>query len=302
MPKRIAFFPLLAITGLSVVGVCSMPRPSQGQALTPYVLQLDEERLEQQSFFLFHSAVEAFQRGDYDISQTAVQIQLASQLDPDNPQILATLGELYNRQGEYEKAVDILAKAQVIEPDNPAILFELGTAYLRQEKYTEAVALLEQGLDISPGVFGALFDLGNAYYQLNQYEKAIANYEQAVEVKEDLWFAVNNIGLVLYEQKDTQRAIEYWERSVEMTNRQEAEPLLALAVARFHQGNREDALTQGTRALIINDAYGDLEFLRENLWGERLLADTEEFLNQPQIRSLFDESTSIDPHNHNHHH
>lgn len=289
MPKRIAFFPLLAITGLSVTGVHIAPPPAQSQALTPYVLQLDEERLEQQGFFLFHSAVEAFQRGDYDLEQTAIQIQLASQIAPGNPQILATLGELYNRQGEYEQAVDILSQARVLEPENPAILFELGTAYLRQEQYSQAVTLLEEGLEISPGVFGALFDLGNAYYQLKQYEAAIANYEKAVEIQEDLWFAVNNIGLVLYEQKEVKAAIEYWERSVEMTDRQEAEPLLALAVARFKQGDREEALTQGTRALIINDAYGDLEFLRENLWGERLLADTAEFLNQPQIRSLLTE-------------
>ena len=290
MPKRIAFLPLLAITGLSMTGLYGSPQPAQGQALVPYVLQLDEERLEQQGFFLFHSAVDAYQRGDYDLEQAAIQIQLASQIAPDNPQILATLGELYNRQGEHERAVLVLTQARSIEPENPAILFELGTAYLRQQQYEQAVAFLEQGLEISPSVFGALFDLGNAYYQLKQYDEAIANYEQAVEVKDDLWFAVNNIGLVLYEQKDEKGAIEYWERSVEMTDRQEAEPLLALAVARFHRGDREDALTQGVRALIINDAYSDLEFLRENLWGERLLADTEEFLNQPQIQSILDGS------------
>ena len=301
MPKRIAFFPLLAIvTGLSVAGLYRDPKPAQSQALTPYVLQLDEERLEQQGFFLFHSAIEAFQRGDYDLEQASIQIRLASQIAPDNPQILATLGELHNRKGEHEQAIEVLSQARELEPENPAILFELGTAYLRQEKYNQAVTLLEEGLEISPGVFGALFDLGNAYYQLKQYEDAIANYEQAVEIKEDLWFAVNNIGLVLYEQKDVEGAIDAWERSIDMTDRQEAEPLLALAVARFHEGDREDALTQGTRALIINDAYSDLEFLRENLWGERLLADTEEFLNQPQIRSLFSDSESSTQHNHDH--
>lgn len=291
MPKRIAFFPCLALTGLSVIGLYSAPQPAYSQALTPYVLQLDEERLEQQGFFLFHSAIEAFQRGDYDLEQAAVQIKLASQIAPDNPQILATLGELYNRQGDYERAIVTLSQAKLLEPDNPAILFELGSAYLRQEEYGQAIEFLEEGLAISPGVFGALFDLGNAYYQLKQYEDAIANYEKAVEVKEDLWFAINNIGLVLYEQKDTKGAIEYWERSVEMTDRQEAEPLLALAVARFHQGDREDGLTQGARALTINDAYSDLEFLKENLWGERLLADTEEFLSQPQMRALIDDSS-----------
>lgn len=267
-----------------------MPQSAHSQALAPYVIQLDEGRLEQQGFFLFHSAVEAFQRGDYDLDQATVQIQLASQISPDNPQILATLGQLYNSKGEHEEAVLVLTQARSIEPDNPAILFELGTAYLRQEKYDQAVMLLEAGLDISPGVFGALFDLGNAYYQLKNYDAAIAHYQEAVEAKDDLWFAVNNIGLVLYEQKEVDEAIDYWEQAVEMTSRAQAEPLLALAVAQFQQGDRETALTQGTRALIIDDAYGDLEFLRENLWGDRLLAHTEEFLNQPQIQSLLDDN------------
>ncbi|MEM9218181.1 MAG: tetratricopeptide repeat protein [Cyanobacteria bacterium P01_F01_bin.150] len=291
MLKRIDFFQLLAITGLSVVGLCSTPQPTRSQSLVPYVLQLDEQHLEQQGFFLFHSVVESFRRGEYDLEQAAIRIQLASQIAPDNPQILMTLGELHNIRGKYEQAIDVLSQARGLDPENPAVLFALGTAYLRQSQYTQAVTLFEEGLNISPEVSDALFDLGNAYYQLKQYDDAIASYKRAVEIKEDLWFAVNNIGLVLYEQQDTKGAIEYWEQSVEMTNRQEAEPLLALAVAQFHQGDREEALTLGTRALIINSAYGDLEFLEENLWGEMLLADTEEFLRQPQIRSLFNENS-----------
>ena len=277
--KHFALFSLLAAAGL-----CSIPQPAQSQALAPYVIQLDEARLEQQGFFLFHSAIEAFQRGEYTLEQASIQIRLASQIAPGNAQILATLGDLYKRQGEFEQALTVLKRAQNLDPDNSAILFELGTVYLRQGNYGQAIDLLEQGLHLSPNVFGALFDLGNAYYQLGQYDKAIAHYEEALEVEEDLWYATNNIGLVLYEQNDTEGAIEQWEQSIEMTNSEEAEPLLALAVALFQEGKRDQALEQGSRALTIDNTYADLDFLRENLWGDRLLADTEEFLNLPRIQ------------------
>ena len=137
MPKRTAFLSFLALAGFSVIGSAIAPQPVQGQALAPYTIQLDEDRLEQQGFFLFHSAVEAFQRGDYDLEQATIQIQLASQVAPGNPQILSTLGELYNRQGEFDQSIEVLNQARVLEPENPAILFELGTAHLRKEEYGE---------------------------------------------------------------------------------------------------------------------------------------------------------------------
>jgi len=296
VPKHFAIVSLLALTGL-----CAVPQPVYSQALVPYAIQLDEENLEQQGEYLFHTAIEAFQRGAYSLEQTSTQIPLASQLSPQNPQILAALGELYKRLGKFDDAVQALTKAKALDPENPAILFELGTVYLRQEQYQQAVNALEQGLTISPNIFGALFDLGNAYYKLGNYESAIASYEEAIDVQEDLWYAVNNIGLVLYEQNDTEAAIDYWQQAIDMTNGEEAEPLLALAVAQFQLGQRNTAIEQGLRALRLDQSYADLEFLRENLWGDRLLGDTTIFLNLPRIQSnLSPDSVSVQtsPHNH----
>ncbi|NEQ98938.1 MAG: tetratricopeptide repeat protein [Cyanothece sp. SIO2G6] len=275
---------------LALAGLCNFPQPAQSQALAPYTIQLDEERLEQQGFFLFRSAIEAFQRGAYSLDQASIQVQLASRIAPDNPQILAALGELYKRQQNYDEALTALQQAQILDPDNAAIFFEIGTVYLRQERYRQAAIALEEGLGITPNVFGALFDLGNAYFKLERYEQAIANYEKAAEVQDDLWFAINNIGLVLYErndatQNDTEEAIRAWEEAIAMTEGKEAEPLLALAVAQFKAGQETTGLDQGIRALQLNSAYADLEFLRENLWGDRLLADTQVFLSQPLIQS-----------------
>jgi hypothetical protein len=40
----------------------------------------------------------------------------------------------------------------------------------------------------------------------------------------------------------------------------------------------------GVSALRIDSRYGNLDFLKENLWGDRLLADTKKFLELPEIK------------------
>ena len=41
----------------------------------------------------------------------------------------------------------------------------------------------------------------------------------------------------------------------------------------------------GVSALRIDSRYADLDFLKENLWGDRLLSDTKKFLELPEIKS-----------------
>ena len=63
-----------------------------------------------------------------------------------------------------------------------------------------------------------------------------------------------------------------------------AEPLLALAVAFYNHGDKQKSLEMGVSALRIDSRYGNLDFLKENLWGDRLLADTKKFLELPEIK------------------
>jgi len=67
---------------------------------------------------------------------------------------------------------------------------------------------------------------------------------------------------------------------------EQAEPQLALAVALFSQGEVEKGIELGKAALAIDNRYGDIQFLKENLWGERLIEDTQEFLNTPEMQEI----------------
>lgn len=95
--------------------------------------------------------------------------------------------------------------------------------------------------------------------------------------------------MIKYEQGDVDAALKQW-RTALAIEKQAAEPQLAMAVALYNKGDREQALAMGEAALKIDSRYGDLEFLKENLWGDRLLADTRKFLDTPRIQAALQES------------
>jgi tetratricopeptide (TPR) repeat protein len=138
---------------------------------------------------------------------------------------------------------------------------------------------------LKPDTPEALFDLGNTYLKMGQYDKAIAQYEKTVTIDKTYWFATNNIGLIKYEQGDTSGAIAKWQEALTVDSKQ-AEPLLALAVALYHEGKIDEALKDAEAALAIDVSYADLEFLKENLWGDRLLKDTKVLLDRPEIQAV----------------
>ncbi|PHM05721.1 tetratricopeptide repeat protein, partial [Nostoc sp. 'Peltigera malacea cyanobiont' DB3992] len=90
--------------------------------------------------------------------------------------------------------------------------------------------------------------------------------------------------LINYEQGNIPEAIKRWQSAVTL-DKQAAEPLLALAVALYTKGDRQQGLTLGEAALRIDSRYANLNFLKENLWGDRLLSDTKKFLELPRIQA-----------------
>lgn len=271
---------------LLLLGVWVGSRPAQAQALLPYTLPLDAEQLQADGLSLAQDAAQLAQFQQYD--EALARAQLAVQLAPTNPQVLALLGSLYLQVSEPQPAAAIAAleQAKQLEPDNALVHFALGSAYFSETEYLRAARSLEAGLRIEPNNPGALFDLGNAYYKLNRYDQAIDQYQAAVEQDESFWPAVNNIGLVLFERGNADGAIAQWRASLQLAEG-EAEPQLAIAAALYSQGKQtEEAIRLATEALERDSRYANLEFLQEQLWGERLLGATEALFTAPAVQDL----------------
>lgn len=277
MLKRIA-----VISILTVLGLCSSPLPSLGQALLPYTLQVDAQDLEEQGLKLAQDAVRLIRFGRTELALP--RAELASQLAPQRYQTWLILGTIYAQQRKFDEAITALQRAKSLAPEEAAVYFALGSARFQKNDYPGTIADLQTGLRLKPNSPDAWFDLGNAYLKLKQYSEATTAYERAVAVEKDFWPALTNIGLVLYEQGQPREAIAKWQASIAI-DPQATEPKVAIAVATFALGERERAITLGTDALRQDLRYADLEFLRQNLWGERLIATSKEFFDLPQVQT-----------------
>lgn len=287
LSRRVAL-PVLA-TAISIFGAF---QPLRAQVLVPHTTELDPEQLEYIGLELLQDADRwaRFQQ----FAEAIPRAELASQLLPKNAQVWAILGSLYVETDRFDEGLTALLKARDIEPGNAAIRFALGSAYFRGKNYANTITELQAGLNLMPNTPGALFDLGNAYFVTNQWEQAIANYEDAFSQDPEFWPALNNIGLVRYEQGQIDRAIAEWESSTEIAP-QEAEPLLARAAALYIQGDREVGIALAEEALRLDVRYADLEFLRENLWGEQLISAVETLLTNPRLQAVIAQTEPPEP-------
>ena len=293
MPKINWLFSFFA--GVTSLG--SLALPASGQALLPYTLELDSEQLEQQGLNLVQDAVQLVRFQQYELALP--RAKLATQVAPDNFQTWFVLGSLYLQNQEIDKAIESLRIARSLATEEEAgIFFTLGSAYFQKENYQAAIDNIEQGLKIEPNSIEALFDLGNSYLMLKNYPKALVSYEQAYSKDQKFWPAINNIGLVKYEQGNINGAIEQWQNSLEI-DPEAAEPQLAIAVAWYtHKADKKaSGLAFGKAALNKDIRYGNLSFLKQNLWGEKLLADTAKFLSDPQFKALVPQTPSPDSDN-----
>jgi tetratricopeptide (TPR) repeat protein len=70
--------------------------------------------------------------------------------DGDDSSIADSLGWVYFKKGEFEKAVTELEKAQQLAPDDPVITEHLGDAYARRNASEKAIQMYERALKLDP--------------------------------------------------------------------------------------------------------------------------------------------------------
>ncbi|MBD2140777.1 tetratricopeptide repeat protein [Anabaena sp. FACHB-1250] len=155
---------------------------------------------------------------------------------------------------------------------------ELGDKQGAIDDYTQAIKF-------NPNYANAYYGRGFVYHQQGNYIAAISEYNQAVAKDANSLAAVNNIGLIKYEQGDKETAIKQWQKAMKIDNKS-AEPILALAVALYGKGEEQQAYQLALTALKLDKNFADVNFLKKNLWGDKIIADTQKLLSTPKMKTL----------------
>jgi tetratricopeptide (TPR) repeat protein len=271
---------LVVVTAWGALAV--QPPSAQAQGLVPHTLQLDQTKVERQGKVLLEEARQLAQLQQYDLALP--RAALATQILPKSEEAWLLLAGLQLQAEEVVDGISSLKQAQNLNGKNANVLFALGSAHSQKKDYSQAVTYFRQGLALkSDKVPGVYFELGNAYLKLEKIPESIKQFELAVSQDKKFWPALNNIGLIQYEQGKVEAAIDRWKASVAIDPK-EAEPQLALAVAIYTKGDREQGFKLAEQALRLNTKYANLDYLKDQLWGTRLLRDAQKLLETPRIK------------------
>jgi Flp pilus assembly protein TadD len=99
--------------------------------------------------------------------------------DPNDPEKLTLLGQLFGDAGAFEEALDPLKRAVQLDPKSFEAWHNLGVTYFRLERYGEARAPLETAVALRPEFYGSVVLLGATLYMLGEDEAALPVLEHA---------------------------------------------------------------------------------------------------------------------------
>jgi Flp pilus assembly protein TadD len=99
--------------------------------------------------------------------------------DPNDPEKLTLLGQLYGDGGAFVQAVEPLQRAAQLDPNSYEAWHNLGLTYFRLQRYGEARAPLEKAAALQPESYGTVVILGATLYMLGDDAAALPVLEHA---------------------------------------------------------------------------------------------------------------------------
>ncbi len=92
-------------------------------------------------------------------------------------------GDRYYNRGDLESAINEYRQALLVDPENINIVNSLGACYGQMERLGEASELFEKAVELAPGDYMTWFNLGQVKHRLGLLDEALAALERAEGLK-----------------------------------------------------------------------------------------------------------------------
>jgi tetratricopeptide (TPR) repeat protein len=227
-------------------------------------------------------------RGKFDEAQAlllesesfALQIENSYRRERTRGMILNSLGGVYQRQGDFNRAISTFEQSRQISEEQgderglAMVLNSLGSVYQRQGDFNRAISTFEQSRKIlkeqgdERSLAIVLNSLGGVYQRQGDFNRAISTFEQGKKILEEqgdkrsLAMVLNSLGGVYQRQGDFNRAISTFEQSRQISEEQGDERGLAMVLNSLgsvyqRQGDFNRAISTFEKSRQISEEQGD---------------------------------------------
>jgi tetratricopeptide (TPR) repeat protein len=135
----------------------------------------------------------------------------AAKKSPWKPRPFNNAGEAYEKESNYQLAVENLKKAISLAPDYDYARNNLGTVYGKLNQLDLAIKEYKHVLKVNDHFPTAHFNLGKVYEIKGVPDEAIKEYYLAIKKQHDFYQAYFNLANIYSRRKEYQKAIETYE-------------------------------------------------------------------------------------------
>ena len=154
----------------------------------------------------FKLAIQNHKENNFDIAQNLYSEIL--KINPNHINTLSNLGEIFEKIGEYQKAINCYEKAIEINPNISSIHSNLGIVFAKLKEYKKAINCYEKAIKIDPNYFDAFNNLSNILFELGSLKEAKINSEKAIKLKPDYAAAHFTLGNIHRDRGSLNEAVE----------------------------------------------------------------------------------------------
>lgn len=169
-------------------------------------------------------------------------------VDPENITLLASLGDLYHQEGQFESAENYFASALALSEADPSLMARLASVHLSQSQFEKATELLRLAMEKRPDVGEIHNNLGIALYFLDNFEEARFHFDQALRLGLNDAEIYRFLGYTCHQQGQTEEAYTCIKQACEMQPTPELKGYLSLLS--MDLGKRDQAIQSAKEVLL----------------------------------------------------
>lgn len=220
--------------------------PGSTTAAKPSLLPDPKDKIEAHNFI--HAAMLAGEEGNTKAARKALEGAL--RVDPRSAVALTQLGEFELAQGNYKRAVDLLARSRQIRPEDAATVIDEARARYASSDVRGARDVLEASQSITTGGFEAHYLLGKIYAGLRERDKAEDQLEAAIFLNPNKPEARVELARLLVEQNHPAEALQQLRQAAQLSPRS-PEIFDLMSQAYLREGERAAAQRAAARAKTL---------------------------------------------------